>query len=216
MLRSFSFYMLGLRRAAGQAVVLTQWTRDPAERGGVKCPFCADLESRVVDSRSSGEGAVIRRRRECQQCQRRYTTYERYEMVPRLVIKKDQRREPFNREKVLQGLLKACEKRTVSLSRLEEVVDLVERRVYEEFDYEVESNFVGEILIKELKKIDQVAYVRFASVYQEFADVSEFLRELKPLIDDSVRTRVEAQSGAESSPRKKSTGDGENSGQDPR
>ena len=147
----------------------------------MKCPFCGGLEDRVIDSRASGEGESTRRRRECRRCQRRYTTYERVEEVPRLVFKKDGRSEPFSRQKILQGLLKACEKRFVSLQRLEAVLDLVENRINERFDYEVESRFIGEILMEELKKIDQVAYVRFASVYREFADVTEFIRELGEL-----------------------------------
>ncbi len=151
----------------------------------MKCPFCLGQDSRVVDSRSSGEGEVIRRRRECQGCRRRYTTYERYEDVPRLIVKKDKRREPFSRQKVMQGLLKACEKRPVSLSCLEEIVDLVERRINSENEHEVTSSFVGSIVVEALKKIDQVAFVRFASVYQEFTDVTEFLRELTPLIRES-------------------------------
>lgn len=148
----------------------------------MKCPFCGSLDDRVIDSRASGEGEVIRRRRECQECGRRYTTYERVEEAPLLVLKKDMRREPFSRQKIMQGLLKAAEKRPISLSSLEEVVDLVERQVDDLSSNEVESTFIGEILSEELRKIDQVAYVRFASVYREFADVSEFLDELAPLV----------------------------------
>ncbi len=155
----------------------------------MKCPFCSHLDDRVIDSRSSGEGEVVRRRRECQKCERRYTTYERVEEAPRLVRKKGGRREPFNRQKILQGLLKACEKRPVQFERLEALVGLVEQRINEEFDYEVESRFIGEILVDELKKIDQVAYVRFASVYREFADVTEFIRELTPLIGKPMESQ---------------------------
>lgn len=165
----------------------------------MKCPFCAHLDDRVIDSRSSGEGEVVRRRRECQKCERRYTTYERVEEAPRLVSKKGGVREPFSRQKILQGLLKACEKRPVPFERLEALVDHVEQRINEEFDYEVESRFIGEILVGELKKIDQVAYVRFASVYREFADVTEFIRELTPLIGEpsgeSVKTETSAADG---------------------
>ncbi len=153
----------------------------------MRCPFCAGIDDRVIDSRSSADGASIRRRRECRRCSRRFTTYERVEEVPRLVIKKDQRREPFNRTKVLQGLLKACEKRPISVARLEELVDTVERRISEEFEFEVNSRTVGQMLVEELKGIDQVAFVRFASVYQEFADISEFIRELRPLMKDRAR-----------------------------
>ncbi|MGE3163387.1 MAG: transcriptional regulator NrdR [Planctomycetota bacterium] len=149
----------------------------------MRCPFCSAVEDRVIDSRSSTDGDVIRRRRECQACERRFTTYERVEEMPRLVLKKDLTREVFSRQKVLQGLLKACEKRPVSVARLEEVVDLVERRLDEQQSSEVESRFIGEILADQLRQIDQVAYVRFASVYREFADVSEFLHELAPLVE---------------------------------
>lgn len=151
----------------------------------MKCPFCGGDDDRVIDSRACGEGEAIRRRRECQLCRRRYTTYERLEEVPRLVLKKDSGREPFSRPKLLQGLLKACEKRPVPYARLEQLADLVEKKINEEFDYEVESRFIGQTVIEELKKIDQVAYVRFASVYREFADVTEFIRELTPLIRES-------------------------------
>ena len=142
----------------------------------MKCPFCSSLEDRVIDSRSAGDGSSIRRRRECQECARRFTTYERIEESPRLVIKKDDSREPFSRPKVLQGLLKACEKRPVAAERLEAVVDLVEREIHESGEAEIDARRIGELVVAELKKIDQVAYVRFASVYQEFADVSEFMR----------------------------------------
>ncbi|MCA8962622.1 MAG: transcriptional repressor NrdR [Planctomycetes bacterium] len=163
----------------------------------MRCPFCAGIEDRVIDSRTSADGASIRRRRECQSCHRRYTTYERVEEVPRLVIKKDQRREPFNRTKVLQGLLKACEKRPISVAQLEELVDKVERRIGEEFEFEVESRTVGQMLVEELKSLDQVAFVRFASVYQEFADISEFIRELRPLMKDRLREEPESELLAE-------------------
>lgn len=156
----------------------------------MKCPFCSAHEDRVVDSRASNEGAAIRRRRECQSCTRRFTTYERVEERPVLVLKKDQRREPFSRQKILQGLLKACEKRSVSLQRLEDVVDLVERRVEEQGREEVEASFIGEILSEELRRIDQVAYVRFASVYREFADVSQFIQELTPLVKQQQAQRL--------------------------
>ncbi|MFN0060079.1 MAG: transcriptional regulator NrdR [Planctomycetota bacterium] len=150
----------------------------------MKCPFCGCEEDRVIDSRSHQGGEAIRRRRECQGCDRRFTTYERVEEATRLVIKKDRSREPFSRNKVLQGLLTACGKRPVPLARLEQLVDFVEQRIHETMEPEVESRFIGEILAAELRKIDQVAYVRFASVYREFADVSQFLRELTPLIGD--------------------------------
>jgi len=138
--------------------------------------MCGALEDRVIDSRTSSDGSSIRRRRECQDCTRRFTTYERVEETPRLIVKKDQTRQPFDRKKVLSGLLKACEKRPVATEKLEELVDLVERTVQEQGSSEVDSRIIGEVVVSELKKIDQVSYVRFASVYQEFADVSEFTR----------------------------------------
>lgn len=142
----------------------------------MKCPFCGSLENRVIDSRGAEGGAAIRRRRECQECVRRFTTYERIDETPRLVCKKDQRREPFDRQKVMKGLMRACEKRPIPQEILEQVVELVERKVQEAAPAEIETRTIGEILVSELKKIDQVAYVRFASVYQEFADISEFMR----------------------------------------
>ncbi len=150
----------------------------------MKCPYCNHHDDRVIDSRASGDGGAIRRRRECQLCTKRYTTYERVEETPRLVIKKDRRREPFSRDKVLAGLLRACEKRPIPLSRLEQVVDRIERKAYLTFDREVETRHVGELVVEELKAIDKVAYIRFASVYQEYADVSQFLRVLAPLVND--------------------------------
>ncbi len=152
----------------------------------MKCPFCGAHDDRVIDSRASGAGEAIRRRRECQVCKRRYTTYEKVEEEARMVIKKDQRREPFSRQKILQGLIRACEKRPVPLARLENIVDLVERRINEKYDREVETRVVGQMVVDELKNIDKVAYVRFASVYQEFADVAEFIRESAPLIGNGT------------------------------
>ncbi len=151
----------------------------------MKCPYCGFEDDRVIDSRTSEDGRAIRRRRECQECEKRYTTYERVQETPRYVIKKDQRREPFSRDKVLSGLLRACEKRPVPLSRLEEVVDLVERWVHDRLEHEVTSRDVGARVVLELKAIDKVAYVRFASVYQEFADVGAFIREAAPLMEEA-------------------------------
>lgn len=152
----------------------------------MKCPFCGFEDDRVIDSRTSDDGRAIRRRRECQQCEKRYTTYERPQETPCYVIKKDQRREVFSREKVLSGLLRACEKRPVPVSRLEEVVDLVERRIQEQYEREVASRIVGEMVVQALREIDKVAYVRFASVYREFADVGAFIREATPLIEEAA------------------------------
>jgi transcriptional repressor NrdR len=153
----------------------------------MRCPFCDHQEDKVVDSRASREGGAIRRRRECIGCHRRYTTYERVEEVLPLVIKKDGRREPFDRLKILQGLKKACEKRSVGLSVLEEVVDRVEKKLQELGEPETASRVIGEEVMAQLHRIDQVAYVRFASVYREFKDVTQFLDELTGLLKDERR-----------------------------
>jgi transcriptional repressor NrdR len=153
----------------------------------MRCPFCDHQEDKVVDSRASREGGAIRRRRECIGCHRRYTTYERVEEVLPLVIKKDGRREPFDRLKILQGLKKACEKRPVGLSVLEEVVDRVEKKLQELGEPETSSRVIGEEVMAQLHRIDQVAYVRFASVYREFKDVTQFLDELTGLLKDERR-----------------------------
>ncbi len=147
----------------------------------MRCPFCGNLEDRVVDSRELAEGSQIRRRRECFRCGRRFTTYERLEEVPALVVKRDGRREPFDRSKVLGGLLRACEKRPVALRELEEAADLVEAAVNRKDEREIRSEEIGQILMEQLRKLDQVAYVRFASVYRRFEDVDQFLVELEKL-----------------------------------
>src|SRR5688572_9221830 len=139
----------------------------------MRCPFCKVDDDRVVDSRASNDGFAIRRRRECVHCNRRYTTYERIEESPLRVVKKDQRREPFERRKILLGLIKACEKRPIPISVLEGITERIENKVLEEFDSEVPVTYVGQLVMDELKKIDQVAYVRFASVYREFKDMHE-------------------------------------------
>ena len=164
----------------------------------MKCPYCGGSDDRVIDSRASGDGAAIRRRRECQACDKRYTTYERVEEVPRLVVKKDQRREAFSREKLLSGLLRACEKRPVPVGRLESLVDSVERHISENYDREVPARALGQLVVGELKGIDKVAYVRFASVYEEFSDVSQFIRELTPLVRETVAEGVAHQGEKES------------------
>jgi transcriptional repressor NrdR len=147
----------------------------------VKCPFCDDLEDKVVDSRMAKEGQVIRRRRECLSCKRRYTTYERVEESLPMVVKKDGRREPFDRLKILSGITKACEKRPISVSTIEAVTDRIEKRIQEMGETELSSNAIGEEVMRELHNIDQVAYVRFASVYREFKDIDQFMDELKVL-----------------------------------
>ena len=147
----------------------------------MKCPFCDDLEDKVVDSRMAKEGEVIRRRRECLGCKRRYTTYERVEEILPVVVKKDGRRESFDRTKILSGLKKACEKRPISTATIEAVTDRIEKRIQEMGESENESRIVGEEVMKELHQLDQVAYVRFASVYREFKDIDQFMDELKSL-----------------------------------
>lgn len=147
----------------------------------MKCPFCDELEDKVVDSRMAKEGEVIRRRRECLGCKRRYTTYERVEEILPVVVKKDGRRESFDRTKILAGLKKACEKRPISTATIEVVTDRIEKRIQEMGETEIESRIVGEELMKELHQLDQVAYVRFASVYREFKDIDQFMDELRTL-----------------------------------
>jgi transcriptional repressor NrdR len=150
----------------------------------VKCPFCAEVENKVIDSRLSNQGAVIRRRRECLGCQRRFTTYERVEEILPMVVKKDGRRESFDRQKVLEGLKLACQKRPVGADQLEAVVDGIERRLQEMGEKEVPSSVIGEAVMRELARLDEVAYVRFASVYRSFKDLGEFMSELKELISE--------------------------------
>ena len=149
------------------------------------CPFCAHRQDRVIDSRESKEGNVIRRRRECLKCERRFTTYERSDEIPYMVIKRDGRREKFDRQKVLQGLLKACEKRPVGMAKLAEVVDAVEYTLAESPEREIAATAIGEMVLKRLRVIDKIAYVRFASVYRDFQDAEAFLVELKDLFRKS-------------------------------
>lgn len=148
----------------------------------MKCPFCDHLHDKVVDSRESKEGDAIRRRRECLACERRFTTYERIDEVPYMVIKKDGRRERFDRQKVLGGLLKACEKRPVSMTRLAELVNRVESKVSDSPDREISTIEIGELLMDSLRDLDKIAYVRFASVYRDFQDEQAFFDELKTLM----------------------------------
>ena len=152
----------------------------------MRCPFCSHAEDKVIDSREARTGEMVRRRRECLKCGRRFTTYERIDEIPYMVIKKDGRRERFDRQKILQGLLKACEKRPVPTPKLEAIVDEVERFVNEAPERERTTAEIGSLLMQRLKKIDKVAYVRFASVYLDFKDVKEFMNELKDLLRDRV------------------------------
>lgn len=148
----------------------------------MKCPFCNHLHDKVVDSRESKEGDAIRRRRECLACERRFTTYERIDEVPYMVVKKDGRREKFDRQKVLAGLLKACEKRPVSMGKLSEMVNEVESKVSDSPDREISTMEIGEFLMDRLRDLDKIAYVRFASVYRDFQDEQAFFNELKNLM----------------------------------
>jgi transcriptional repressor NrdR len=146
------------------------------------CPFCAHNEDRVIDSRESKEGDSIRRRRQCLKCERRFTTYERTDEIPYMAVKKDGRREKFDRQKVLNGLLKACEKRPVPMGKLAGLVDEVEARLADSPDRELSTTEIGEMLMDRLQALDKIAYVRFASVYRDFQDVEAFLNELKNLV----------------------------------
>ncbi|MCX6610289.1 MAG: transcriptional regulator NrdR [Acidobacteria bacterium] len=152
------------------------------------CPFCAHIEDKVIDSRESKEGNNIRRRRECLACQKRFTTYERIEEIPFMVVKKDGRRERFDRQKILNGLLKACEKRPIPIPKLAELVDQVENEMMNEPERELSSTAIGEILMNRLKELDKIAYVRFASVYRDFQDEEAFFNEIRRLIKDKGRS----------------------------
>ena len=145
------------------------------------CPFCNHREDKVIDSRESKEGDVIRRRRECLKCERRFTTYERSDDIPFMVVKRDGRREKFERQKVHEGLLKACQKRPVGVAKLAEVVDAVETKLAESPDREISTTEIGELVMERLKSLDKIAYVRFASVYRDFQDVEAFFTEIKDL-----------------------------------
>jgi len=153
----------------------------------MKCPFCQYEDTKVIDSRLSKEGDLIRRRRECDQCQKRFTTYERVEETLPLIIKKDGRREPFDRAKIVGGLTKACEKRPVSIETIEKIVDRIEARLIEKGERELPSSVIGEKVMEELKALDDVAYVRFASVYRSFKDIGEFV--------DLIKDREKEESG---------------------
>jgi transcriptional repressor NrdR len=149
----------------------------------VKCPYCGHLGDKVVDSRESKEGEVIRRRRECLECGRRFTSYERIDEIPYMVVKKDSSRERFERQKLIAGLLKACEKRPVSVSALEAIADRVEATLQDRPEKEISTAEIGSFVMQELKRLDKVAYVRFASVYRHFRDINEFMAELKDLLN---------------------------------
>ena len=150
----------------------------------MKCPYCGHLESKVVDSRPSDEGASIRRRRECLECHRRFTTYETMESLPLMVVKKDGSRQSFDKSKLLNGMIRACEKRPVSFNTLESIANEIEQTLQNEMDREIPSARIGELVMDRLKKVDEVAYVRFASVYRQFKDISTFMAELNKLLEE--------------------------------
>jgi len=148
----------------------------------MKCPYCSFDEDKVIDSRPTDEGATIRRRRECLSCHKRYTTYEKVENMPIMVIKKDGSRQPYDRDKVRKGILRACEKRSVSINQIEKILDAIEGQINNSLEREVTSEFIGELVMEKLKELDEVAYVRFASVYRQFKDINTFMDELNKLL----------------------------------
>ncbi|MBU3805509.1 MAG: transcriptional regulator NrdR [Candidatus Fournierella pullistercoris] len=152
----------------------------------MKCPYCGEMESKVIDSRPTEDGEKIRRRRECLGCGKRFTTYEIMETVPLMVVKKDRSRQVFDRDKLLNGLLRACKKRPVSFEMLEQVIDNIEQKLMNTYDREIDSDFIGALAMEELKKIDEVAYVRFASVYRQFSDLDTFMDELQSLMNNRL------------------------------
>lgn len=148
----------------------------------MRCPFCSFEESKVVDSRSTDDNTTIRRRRECLKCNKRYTTYEKVEDIPILVVKRDSTRENFNKEKIVNGLIRACQKRPVSRMQIEELADDIEKTISNKMITEVNSKIIGEMVMERLKEVDEISYVRFASVYREFKDINTFLEEIKNLV----------------------------------
>ncbi len=174
-----------LRPAAGQMFpALSGPNSLLKEEPFMKCPYCGYSESKVIDSRPADEGSSIRRRRECLSCQKRFTTYETVESLPMVVVKKDGSRQSFDRRKVLGGMIRACEKRPVPLAELEEVAAEIEQELQNSMDREISTEYVGEMVMERLKKIDEVAYVRFASVYRQFKDIDTFMTELNKLLAD--------------------------------
>lgn len=155
----------------------------------MKCPFCGFADTRVIDSRLGKEGNNIRRRRECTQCERRFTTFERVEEMLPLIIKKDGRRQPFDRKKIIGGIQRACEKRPVSIATIEKIVDSLERQLQESGEREIESRIIGQAVMDALHDLDQVAYVRFASVYRQFKDINEFMSELKDILAEGGNSK---------------------------
>ncbi|CAK7072524.1 transcriptional regulator NrdR [Tissierella carlieri] len=155
----------------------------------MKCPFCSYFESKVIDSRPTDEGQAIRRRRECIECGKRFTTYEKIEEIPLIVVKKDGNRQSYNRNKLLNGIIKACEKRPVSVGTIEGIVDDIEKNLYNSLQKEIKSEEIGEMVMNKLKDVDEVSYVRFASVYRQFKDLNSFMEELKKILDEGNENR---------------------------
>lgn len=153
----------------------------------MKCPFCSSLESKVIDSRPTDDGHVIRRRRECIICSQRFTTYEKIEEIPIIIVKKDGTRESYNRMKVMNGIISACEKRPVSMEQMERLIDQIETRMHTSMEKEVHSELIGELVMSGLKDLDEVAYVRFASVYRQFKDINTFINELTKLLHEKAQ-----------------------------
>ena len=153
----------------------------------MNCPMCRYKETKVIDSRMNADGTSIRRRRECLKCQKRFTTYEYVEQLPLMVVKKDGRRQPFDRNRLISGIVKACEKRPVSIDQIEQIVDEIERTIQLKYDREVGSKDIGEMIMKKLSTLDEVAYVRFASVYRQFRDVNQFMNELQNILEKTKK-----------------------------
>lgn len=151
----------------------------------MRCPFCSFEESKVIDSRSTEEGTAIRRRRECIKCTKRFTSYEKIETIPIIVIKKDKNREVFDRQKIINGLMKACEKRPVTLTSMEDMTDEIENFIYNSLEKEITSEKIGEMIMERLRRLDEVAYVRFASVYRQFKDINTFMTELNKILKEN-------------------------------
>ena len=153
----------------------------------MKCPFCSHNESKVVDSRPTDEGQAIRRRRECIACAKRFTTYEKIDEIPLIVVKKNGNRESYNKNKILNGVIKSCEKRPVSLQDIEELVDGIEKQLYNTMEREITTEFIGNLVIEKIKELDEIAYVRFASVYREFKDINTFMDEVKKILGEKSK-----------------------------
>ncbi len=150
----------------------------------MNCPFCFHYETKVIDSRPTDEGQAIRRRRECLKCSKRFTTYEKVEEIPLIVVKKNGNRESYNRNKIINGIIRACEKRPISMQKIEDTTNCIERQLYNSLDKEISTEYIGELVMKALKELDEVAYVRFASVYRQFKDINTFMSELKKLLNE--------------------------------